>query len=205
MTRTDRPVSRRDLEIARRAVVVAAVVRHTDSVVTPPHLHPGTDSGTPAPSAAEAPVVGSGTTGARPADDETVASVLQRLARARTTLVLAERSVVRQGATPSPDGSALIEAARVDLLWATASAILAPEQDRSRRRLHEARDHLADLLERSGFTSYAEFSAERPPAAVPDEPEVAVARAEFEEAASAWEAIQAQLLDPDVIDLTDPA
>ena len=183
------------------AVVVGAVLRHTWHVATPHSLHPGSGAGSPPP--ADVGVMAGGAAGG--VADETVAGVLQRLARARTALVLAERSVVRPGAPANPDGCALIEAARVDLLWATASAILAPEQERSRRRLHEAREHLADLLSRNGYSSYADFAATRPPAAVPDEPEVAAARAEFEAAAADWDAIQVELLDAEVIDLTDPS
>ena len=64
-------------------------------------------------------------TGAR---DGYIAEVLQRLARARTNLVLAERAAVRPPALDqSPDTVELVESARVDLLWATASAIVAPD------------------------------------------------------------------------------
>lgn len=136
--------------------------------------------------------------------DQHVAELLQRLAKARTQLVLAERAATRPRSPGAPpDAVELVEAARVDLLWATASAILAPDSDRSRRRLVDARARLADLLDRLGYVSYAAFTAEHPPVADVDEPEVAAARAEFEAAAADWELVQGRLLDADcsVIDL----
>lgn len=136
--------------------------------------------------------------------DEPVADILQRLARARTQLVLAERAVDRPRVPgASPEATELVESARVDLLWATASAILAPDNDRSRRRLVDARSRLADLLERLGYQSYAEFTAEHPPVVHDDDPDIQAARDEFEAAAAAWEEVQGRLLDADctVIDL----
>lgn len=122
----------------------------------------------------------------------------QRLARARTELVLAAR-MASPAPTP-PSAEVLIEAARVDLLWATAMLFLGGDAERSRARLVEARQHLADLLERGGYPSYVAFAAVQRGAEVDGAgPAIASARAEFEDAVRDWEGMQSRMLHHDLV------
>ena len=138
-----------------------------------------------------------------PSDREIVA-ILQRIASAQAHLAHAERRAAeahRRALSPEiVERNRAIEQAHTERLWAQAE-LLTGRRRRAERaaRVAEAREQA--VLTRYGFSSFAEYLAERNATPTSDL-HLELARREYEDARAAWERLQEAMAPTLIIDLT---
>jgi hypothetical protein len=136
-----------------------------------------------------------------PTDRELV-DALQRVARARTHLIHAERQaqVDRLAATPD-ERNRQIEDAHAEVLWRQAAVLAAPRSAKAAQALVVAQARERASLQRFGYSSFADYRDQRQVAPSTDV-HLLLARREHEAAQQAWRELQQACDTEVVIDLT---
>jgi hypothetical protein len=136
--------------------------------------------------------------------DAEIVGLLRRIASARAHLAQAEqRAAEAQRRSVRPEileRNRAIEHAHAERLWAQAD-LLCGRRGRAERAVRVAEARERAVLTRYGFSSFAEYLAERNATPTSDL-HLELARREYEDAQAAWERLQEAMAPTLIIDLT---